>query len=165
MIDYCIKLWTIWQKLISKLKDLKSWNTYIRNLKECDMNRYKNNLPNLIVVQIFDINWSYDFYEVKWSESHSVVSNSLQPHGLYSPWNSSGQNTGVSRLSLPQGISPTQGSNLGLPHSLPDGFFTSWATILYKFSKSEIIFLLRNFTSINYSHALKYVCMSILLIE
>ena len=29
------------------------------------------------------------------SESHSVMSNSLQPHGLYSPWNSPGQNTGV----------------------------------------------------------------------
>ena len=29
------------------------------------------------------------------SESHSVMSNSLQPHGLYHPWNSSGQNTGV----------------------------------------------------------------------
>ena len=24
----------------------------------------------------------------KWSESHSVVSDSLSPHGLYSPWNS-----------------------------------------------------------------------------
>ena len=29
----------------------------------------------------------------KWSESSSVVSNSLWPHGLYSPWNSPGQNT------------------------------------------------------------------------
>ena len=28
------------------------------------------------------------------SESRSVMSNSLQPHGLYSPWNSPGQNTG-----------------------------------------------------------------------
>ena len=27
------------------------------------------------------------------SESHSVVSDSLRPHGLYSPWNSLGQNT------------------------------------------------------------------------
>ena len=34
------------------------------------------------------------------SESHSVVSDSLQPHGLYSPWNSPGQNTGVGSLSL-----------------------------------------------------------------
>ena len=48
-------------------------------------------------------------------ESHSVVSNSLQPHGL-SPWNSPGQNTGVGILSLLQGIFPTQGSNPGLPH-------------------------------------------------
>ena len=43
------------------------------------------------------------------SESRSVVSNSLRPHGLYSPWNSRGQNTGVSSLSLLQGIFPTQG--------------------------------------------------------
>ena len=50
------------------------------------------------------------------SESHSVVSSSLQPHGLYSPWNSPGQNTGVSSLSLLQRIFPTQGSNPALPH-------------------------------------------------
>ena len=50
------------------------------------------------------------------SESHSVVSNSLWPHRLYSPWNSPGQNTGVGSLSLLHGIFPTQGSNPGLPH-------------------------------------------------
>ena len=49
------------------------------------------------------------------SESHSVVSDSLRPHGLYSPWNSPGQNTGVGSLSLLQGIFPMQGSNPGLP--------------------------------------------------
>ena len=54
----------------------------------------------------------------KWSlnESHSVVSDSLQLHGLYSPWNSPGQNTGVGNLSLLQEIFPTQGLNPGLPH-------------------------------------------------
>ena len=36
--------------------------------------------------------------------------------GLYSPWNSPGQNTGVGSLSLLQGIFPTQGLNLGLLH-------------------------------------------------
>ena len=41
---------------------------------------------------------------------------SLQPHGLYSPWNSPGQNTRVDSLSLLQGIFPTQGSNPGLLH-------------------------------------------------
>ena len=50
------------------------------------------------------------------SESHSVVSDSLWPHGLYSSWNSPDQNTGVGSLPLPQGIFPTQGSNPGLPH-------------------------------------------------
>ena len=49
-------------------------------------------------------------------KSRSVMSDSLQPHGLYSPRNSPGQNTGVGSLSLLQGIFPTQGSNPGLPH-------------------------------------------------
>ena len=50
------------------------------------------------------------------SESHSVVSDSLWLRGLYSSWNSLGQNTGVGSLSLLQGLFPTQGSNPGLPH-------------------------------------------------
>ena len=48
------------------------------------------------------------------SESHAVVSNSLQPHGLYSPWNSPGQNTGVGSCSLLQGIFLTQELNRSL---------------------------------------------------
>ena len=47
---------------------------------------------------------------VKVSESHSVMSDSLRPHGLFSPWNSLGQNIGVGSLSpgdLPNpGIEP-----------------------------------------------------------
>ena len=50
------------------------------------------------------------------SENHSVVSNSFRPHGLYSPWNSPGQNTGVDSLSLLQWTFPTQESNQGLLH-------------------------------------------------
>ena len=49
-------------------------------------------------------------------ESHSVMSNSLQTLGLYSPWNSPGQNTGVGSCSLLQKISPNQGSNPCFPH-------------------------------------------------
>ena len=56
------------------------------------------------------------------------MSDSLWPHGLYSPWNSLGQNTGVGSLSLHQGISPTQGSNPGLPH---------FGRILYQLSHQE----------------------------
>ena len=60
------------------------------------------------------------------SESLSVVSDSLQPHGLKSPRNSPGQNTGVGSHSLLQEVFPTQGSNPGLPHCRQ--IFTSWAT-------------------------------------
>ena len=50
------------------------------------------------------------------SESCSVVSDSLRPHGLCRPWNSPGQNTRVGNLSLVQGIFQTPGSNPGLLH-------------------------------------------------
>ena len=53
--------------------------------------------------------------------SHSVISNSLQPHGLgparlLQLWSSPGQHTGVDCHFLLQGILQTQGSNLGLLH-------------------------------------------------
>ena len=57
--------------------------------------------------------------EKKWNESHSVMSDSSRPHGLYSPWTSPGQNTGVGSRSLLQEIFPTQGLNPGLPHCRP----------------------------------------------
>ena len=57
--------------------------------------------------------------EAKWS--CSVMSNSLQPHGLYPtrllhPWDFPGKSTGVGCHFLLQGIFPTQGLNPGLPH-------------------------------------------------
>ena len=53
--------------------------------------------------------------------SHSVMSNSLQPHGLQParflcPWDFPGKNTEVGCHFLLQGIFPTQGSNPGLLH-------------------------------------------------
>ena len=50
------------------------------------------------------------------NEIYSVMPNSLWPHGLYSPWNSLGQNTGVGNFSLFQGIFPIQELNWGLLH-------------------------------------------------
>ena len=50
----------------------------------------------------------------EWVSGGRSMSDSLQPHELFSPWNSPGQNTGVGSLSLLQGIFPTQGSNPGL---------------------------------------------------
>ena len=53
--------------------------------------------------------------------SHSVLSDSLWPHGLYTPkllcpWNSPGKNTRVGSHSLLWRIFPTQGSNTHLLH-------------------------------------------------
>ena len=50
------------------------------------------------------------------SESCSVISDSLWSLGLYSPCSSPGQNTRVGSWFLLQGIFPTQGLNLALPH-------------------------------------------------
>ena len=59
-------------------------------------------------------------------ESHSVVSDSLQPHRLYSPWNSPGQNTGVGSIPFSRGSSqPTDQTQVSF---IAGGFFTSLAT-------------------------------------
>ena len=75
---------------------------------------------------------------------HCISSNStsvqsfltLQTHRLYStrflcPWNSPDKNTGVCCHSLLQGIFPTQGSNLGLPHCKQILFCLSHQVNLY----------------------------------
>ena len=62
--------------------------------------------------------WALKPWKDMWSESESrsVVSDSLLPRGLYSSWNSPGQNTGVGHHSLLQEIFWTQGSNPRLLH-------------------------------------------------
>ena len=59
------------------------------------------------------------------SESLSVVSNSLRPHGLYSPWNSPGRNTGVGSLPFSRGSSQLR-DRTQVSHAA-GRFFTSWA--------------------------------------
>ena len=71
----------------------------------------KNNHPFFLLVFF----WQFLSF-IHERESHSVASNSLWPHGLYSPCNSLGQNTGVGSLSLLQRIFPNKWSNPGLPH-------------------------------------------------
>ena len=68
----------------------------------------------------------YATREVKWKSLSCVQLFAI--HGLYSPWNYLGQNTGVDSLSLLQGIFLTQGSNPSLLHC-------RW--ILYQLSHKE----------------------------
>ena len=65
------------------------------------------------------------------SESRPVVSDSLRPHGLYSPWNSPGQNTGVSSLSLLQGDLSDPGIEPGSPALEADSLPTELSEKLY----------------------------------
>ena len=72
-----------------------------------------------IIVNYFSsLDITYTFSE---SVSRSLVSDSLQPHGLkptrlLCSWNSPCKDTGVGSHSLLQGIFLTQGLNLGLLH-------------------------------------------------
>ena len=63
--------------------------------------------------------WSKSKTSIMWhhlwkGKSLSRIWRFVAPQGLYSPWNSPGQDTGVGSLSLLQGIFPTQGSDPGL---------------------------------------------------
>ena len=64
--------------------------------------------------------------------SHSVLFNSLWPHGLwptrlFCPWDFPGKNAGVGCHCLLQGIFLKQGLNSGLLHWQVDFFFCHWA--------------------------------------
>ena len=72
------------------------------------------------------------------SESCSVVSDCLRPHGLYSPLNSPGQNIGMGSLSLLQGIFPIQGSNTGLPHCRQILFQLSHREAQFRYDLNQI---------------------------
>ena len=72
---------------------------------------WKRNQDRKLIKHRAESKWSSQFlnwqvthlYEVKVAQSCLT----LWPHGLYRPWNSPGQNTGVGCLSFLQGIFPT----------------------------------------------------------
>ena len=104
------------------------------------------------------LNWTELNYPLRYfSESCSVVSNSLWPHGLYSPWNSPGQNTRVGSRSLLQGIFLTQ-DRTQVSH-IAGGFSTLWATREALYSVYYVLTVLNAFTCINTFNLLKEVLL------
>ena len=91
-----------------------------------------------LVLALYEIEWSMGCETIQSrerglyttggvvSESHSVVSDSLWPHGLYSPWNSSGQNTGVG--SIPFSRESFQPRDRTQVFRIAGRSFTVWAT-------------------------------------
>ena len=109
-------------QLVKKESDMTSWlkndNTWQIMPKKDMIKYYTYTLNNRIQICInfnLTVIEIYSCVHALLSESCSVMSNSLWPHGPYSTWNSQGQNT-PGQISFLQGIFPTQGSNPGLPH-------------------------------------------------
>ena len=80
--------------------------TYLWSVSQLSLNTI---IIHNLILSVLKVKWSE-------SESRSVVSDSLWPHGLYSPWDSPGQNTGVGSLSLLQHIFLNHESKRGLLH-------------------------------------------------
>ena len=101
---------------ISFIIFLNSW----QHLTQC-LKQQRSTINSAWMKELMTMNsYTQHFSSTEWvSGGCSAVSDFLWPHGLYSPWNSPGQNTGVGSLSLLQGIFPTQGSNPGIA----GGFF------------------------------------------
>ena len=122
-----------WQRMRWLDGIINSMDVSLSELQEMVMDReaWRAAIHGVAKSQTRLSNWTELNWIVYESESHWVVSSSLLSHGLYSPWNSPGQNTGVGKLSLLQGIFPTQGSNPGLPHC---------RQILYQLSHQESLY-------------------------
>ena len=93
------------------------------------------------------------------------MSDSLQPHGLYSPWNFPGQNTGVGSLSLLQRIFAT-----GLPHCRQilhqlshkgSPGILEWVAYPFSSSSSWILYQLSYWGSPNFDKACYFLCIFI----
>ena len=95
--------------IISQLNVFTFWIAFSNNFNKVNMGQ------SVLLLQsdVWHRHWTpilalQRYICIKWSGrgSRSVMSDSLWPHGLYSLWNSPGQNTGVGSLSLLQGNLP-----------------------------------------------------------
>ena len=108
----CLACWTL-QYLFKYISCLKSW-PLLASVTNC--NGWDDFASDTgLIFSIVEY-----FSSIHESESRSVVSDSLRPHGLYSPWTSPSQNTGVGSLSLLQGNLPNPGFELRSPALLAD---------------------------------------------
>ena len=109
--DQCFKQVLVTQVLLRR----STWKKWVL-LSKYQLHYFR--LPK--VNQVFNIN------RIAYTNCLGIVSHIYQLRlvrkvkvkvpGLYIPWNSPGQYTGMSSLSLLQGIFPTQGSNPSLPY-------------------------------------------------
>ena len=87
---------------------------------ETEMNWAHIYIPSLLNYRLISFPTPISWQSENWKWSRPDMSDSLRPHGLQPtrllPWDFPSKSTGVGCHFLLQGIFPTQGSNLGLPH-------------------------------------------------
>ena len=109
-----------------------SWT--IHHSEKCGGKKHQISIDKWIIKVMYS-------YSESASEIHSVLSDSLQPHGIYSPWNSPGQNAGWGAFPFSRGSSQlrdwTQVSHIA------GGFFTSWETTEAQNTGVSSLFLLQ----------------------
>ena len=125
--------WPLWWKSCWRKSNRRS---EVNHWIQGDRNAYSK------LIQVWYMKWSVKVTQL-------CVSDSLQLHGLYSPWNYPSQNTGAGSVSILQGIFPTQGSNPGLPHC---GWILLLAEPQYRpyFQQRNVRALNHSFFSLNF---------------
>ena len=117
-------------KKATKKKKKNLWNSCNINKLQLKLFPPKFGVKNyefwrvFVCLEFYGLLWHniQSFVQVEWeiyisnfheSEGCSNMTDSLRPHGLYSPWNSPGQNTGMGSLSFSSGSSwPRNGTRV-----------------------------------------------------
>ena len=114
-----------------KKKPTHTGDDLLRLLYNCSTRYLSQKYSNFTSIQIYDsvgLGWDPRIYlsnnfpddvnvpSLRILPRQVYVTQSLWPHGLYSPWDSPGQDTGMGSLSLLQRIFLTQESNWGILH-------------------------------------------------
>ena len=82
--------------------------------------------PESPALQVNSLLLNHQGWSERERESHSMKSYSLQPHGLYSPWNSPGQNN--EWIAFPFSRGSSQPRDRTQVSHIAGRFFTSWTT-------------------------------------
>ena len=92
----CINYFDLYSKTVSQVRIILA--TSVNNIWVFRMLFLPGSLLLFLLLFLFVLFWWVESE----SESCSVMSNTLWPHGLYNPWNSLGQDAGVGSLSFLQ---------------------------------------------------------------
>ena len=125
-LSLCAKYWPVWERLGATTAEPRLCNKR-SHCREKPVITMKSNpqSPQLERAQIqqWRLSAAWNKLNIYVSESHSVMSDSLQPHGLYSPWNWK-----MELVAAPSSRGSSQPKGQIQVSHIAGGFFTSWAT-------------------------------------